>query len=244
MSRMSLCLLAATLWIGACGRFAAEDVPGDAGAAGDAGGIGVGDAADDVDGGTCSAGCPDAGVCHDYTFDAANCPPSDWSVGGDPTSARAFHECASGALHVHAEGTLDVTAYVSLGTPSNPYSVHVSARVTVDAWDGGRVLRLLLGSSEVVTIGAATPTPNEVTFLACRGGSCAAFAQVPAGSEHVFVIDVRSTGVTLTMDCAIVGNPPAVPIPTKSSLSLEFGKTDGNPIDGTLAEATIAFGPP
>jgi hypothetical protein len=237
--------LVAALAGASCAPFSAATPGADGGAEG--GGPGNGDAAAATDATTACVAptCADAGPsCRSYDFASSTCP-SAWTFGGDPNGPSAVHECVNGKLHIAAKNTLDVTATLDRSTPQVPYSVRVSAKLAVANWDGGEVLTLQIGPDATFILSAKILASGFVSLILCPGAGannrpCATF-QTAKSEEHLVTFNVTSSGTTATIDCNDWTTLPATALPTGDQLSLAFGKVDGNPIDGTLDDVTVAF---
>jgi hypothetical protein len=180
--------------------------------------------------------------CHAYDFAGPACP-ADWDYVGDPMPP-VVQSCASGKLHVAAQDTLDATAALFLEAPILAYSIHVSARIGVTAWDTGPVLTLQVGAQAPFML-VATPAPaNDIRHDLCHAGGCTATFEAGAGEEHLFELDITTAGTTARVGCNPFGTTPSVPLPTNATLILEFGHADANPIDGTLDDVVVSFDDP
>lgn len=223
----------ATVGVAACSSFGAVE-PGEGTA----------------DGGTADASAADAGACaSDSCADAGpSCRSEDFAagcgafeLGGDVNGV--VRECTDGKLHVAARDTLDAVATLWVDTPLVPYSARVSARIAVKKWDGGRMLRVVLGGTSGFEVRAVLGVDGNPAFKLCDSTSgCSPVAVTSApGKEHLFVFDMTPGALSVTVDCASAATRAAIALPVKSSLEVEFGKTDADPIDGTLDDVVVSF---
>lgn len=182
--------------------------------------------------------CADAGsMCRAYTFDD-DC--DEWATSGDD---GALASCAGGALRVRAENTLDATASMSLRTPKSAYSVRVTANVAVTRWDGGPVLRVRVGGETAAEVRAAVDLDRNVYFELCDGAGACAGERFPSarGAPHVLTLDLAPTGVALEADCTTVARRGAAALALDDALEIHFGKTDGDPIEGSCSDLAVLF---
>lgn len=221
----------------ACGSFGSSS-GGDAGSA-DA----AGDSADDSSDAapacvaeTCAGGEPS---CSYFDFQGG-CPPG-LSFAGDVSGVVG--ECAGGKLHVAGDNTKDITAELNAKTPGAYTSIHVSARIAVMEWDGKRALVVELEGVVVAELDVVIGAAGRPIFHLCNEGNCLGTGfEAQTGEEHLFVLDITSTSVSLSVDCQPVStvSRPIVLAPM-TSLLVKFGKTDAAPIDGTIDDLAISY---
>ena len=225
----------------ACGSFG----DGSGGGGGDGGtpidgaatdGAANGDAANEGDIPGCPAeSCVGRTECKFYDFETG-C--GDWTAGGDGSVV------CNGALRVSATSTKDAEASVTLLTPSEPYSLRLAGRITLTRWDGGRVL--VFGFQETpigILIASETPLTNKIEVRFCRSVSDCAPQKLTwdPGSKHQLLVEMSAAEIKLSVDCvAFVTLPGAAP-PLKMPLGIIFGKTDGDPIEGTLDDVVVSY---
>ena len=60
--------------------------------------------------------------------------------------------------------------------------------------------------------------------------------------EHLFVFDITSSSVSLSVDCVPLDTRPAqITLATRANLTVAFGKADASPIDGTIDDLGVSF---
>ena len=147
-------------------------------------------------------------------------------------------------LLIQADGTLDAQATLTLPTPSSSYSLRVSGRLVVDDWNGGRLLALGFGDTLLGAINAErTALGNKIELELCHGPDDCFDTKlvVDAGSEHLFVLEISDAQTKLTVDCVPFASLSGSALNTSDSLSLVFGKVDGDPIDATLDDVLVSY---
>jgi hypothetical protein len=177
--------------------------------------------------------------CRSFDFEAG-C--GDVTFEGDSTGTT--RECAAGKLHIAARGTLDVTGKLETTTPGIYDAANVSVRIAVKDWDGGRVLAVALGGTRVIELRAVLAASGNPRFSLCSpDASCAeATFETKGGEEHVFAIAISKSAVSLAVDCRAVATvPTSAALGAKVALTLTFGKTDAEPIDGTFDDVVFSF---
>jgi hypothetical protein len=188
-----------------------------------------------------AASCSGEGPsCRAYDFSGSTCP-ADFQLSGDTSNADVIGECQSGKLHVAAKDTLDITASLGLDAPDTDYTMRISTRIAVTDWDGGAVLKLQVGAVQPFVLRATMTPAGNVSYELCHGVTCEATYESAPGKEHRFDFDVSSTGTVATVDCKPFGTTTALVLPKSTGIQLSFGKTDGQPIDGTLDDVVVAF---
>jgi hypothetical protein len=200
------------------------------------------EAAPDGGAGECAPpSCAGAGPsCRSYDFAGPACP-ADWAFSGEAPPAVTA-DCVGGKLHVAAASTLDVTSSLELSGPAvAPYSIWVAARIAVQQWDGGEVLHLDVGSEMPFELSAKIMPSGDPSFELCTSVDCRASFDSAPGAEHLFQFDVTPSGTTATVDCQPFGTTPAVVLGTSAPVTLTFGKSEANPIDGTLDDVVVSF---
>jgi hypothetical protein len=177
-----------------------------------------------------------------------SCRSEDFTAGcgafelsGDPSGV--IRDCARGKLHVAAKDTLDAVGTLWVDTPLVPFATRISARVAVTAWDGGSMLRITLGAASGFEVRAVLAASGNPQFTLCESTSgCSPIAiESAVGREHLFVFDLTADGLSLSVDCTPVLHRAAIALPVKSSLAVTFGKSDAEPIDGTLDDVVVSF---
>jgi hypothetical protein len=180
------------------------------------------------------------GTCFAQAFAGPVCP-SDWHFSGDPLT-DVLAECTDGKLHIVASGTLDLTASYSLPTPMEAYSIRIAARMAVTLWDYGTLLTVAIGGVPAFFINASANQTSPVTFSLCSTpNDCSATFEAVRGEEHLFQFEITDTGTAVTIDCAPWGHTPSVELVRDSSMSVDFGHWQADPIDGTLDDVVVAF---
>lgn len=197
---------------------------------------------------SCEVGaCPQATPsCRSYSFDGprdrdTSCP-GDWTISAD-SDARAT--CADGKLRLAGEGTQDVEARLSVRTPGMLDGVRIAARFTIEAWDGGPWLELIVGEETAGVVRAGTVASGFFRLELCRSrddsDGCVSLAEVAPGSEHVIELDVSRDATQVSVDCAAPRTQPGLAPPASSNVELVFGKVDADPIEGTLDDVVVSF---
>ncbi len=244
---MGLCrvlswLVAATLAAAACVTFRSGSTDDGADASADGSGSTPGACAE-----SCEAGDLE---CRFDDFDGG-C--GDWSVSVPDYDLQhgAIGRCDGGDVYVHAADTFDVTASLSITTPSRPYSAHVSAKIGVSDWDDAPVLAVEIGNRVATWIGVTEGLDGvSMGYHLCGPelpdgglGACDAheFKARKGDPPHEFVIDLTPSSTTLTFDCGDKTSVPAAPLPPGVDFDVVFGHIDGNPIDGTLDDVLVQF---
>jgi len=188
-----------------------------------------------------AASCKGEGPsCRAYDFAGSACP-TDFQLSGDTSNPDVIGECQGGKLHVAAKDTLDITASLGLDAPDTEYTMRISTRLAVTDWDGGAVLELRVGAARPFVLRASMTPAGNVSYDLCHGVTCVATYESAPGKEHRFDFDVSASGTVATVDCQPFGTTTALALPTSTGIELSFGKTDGQPIDGTLDDVVVAF---
>ena len=191
--------------------------------------------ATDADAGCVAESCAGREQCESWSFDTCD----GWKLTGDGTAT-----CKNGKLLIQADGTLDAQATLTLPTPSSSYSLRVSGRLVVDDWNGGRLLALGFGDTLLGAINAErTALGNKIELELCHGPDDCFDTKlvVDAGSEHLFVLEISDAQTKLTVDCVPFASLSGSALNTSDSLSLVFGKVDGDPIDATLDDVLVSY---
>lgn len=188
-----------------------------------------------------AASCEGQGPsCRSYDFVGPTCP-TELAFGGDTSLPNVAGECQSGKLHVSADDTLDIVARLGLEAPDTEYAIEISARIAIVDWDGGPALRLNVGSEAAFDLRAGVTPSGNVRYELCASSTCGGSFETLPGKEHRFDFDVGSSGTQASVDCEAFASTPAGALPTSTLLELLFGKTDAQPIDGTLDDVVVAF---
>ncbi len=217
----------------ACGSFGADD-KADGGALDGGGGDGAAACLPDP--------CADAGpscTLHDF---ASGCGDS-FTFSGNVGDKGVVGECTGGKAHVAARNTLDSMAELALKTPGQYDAIRVSARIAVTEWDGGRVLTVMLDGVKVGVLQAVQGASGTPRFTLCSQGACEQEAFNASGAEeHLFVLDITSASVALSVDCVPVATHPAKTVLNPGApLLVDFGHPDAMPIDGTLDDLAVSY---
>lgn len=225
---------------GACATF--QDAPG-----GDDGGtMGAEASAPDGEGGldatapcveTCSGKGPS---CTSLSFPPGDgCPPSLFFSG----DTKVTRECIDGRLHLAASGTLDVVAAYAVDVPLVEYATRVGARVAVKSWTPGPLLRIDVSGVPIAEIDAEVSPAGRVRFVACAGAAsgCGPVLELAKGEERLFVVDASKSEIAVFAGCERWTTLPGKSLPKSGKLTVRFGRTDGDPIDGTLDDLVVSF---
>jgi hypothetical protein len=188
----------------------------------------------------CSAQQPS---CRAYSFDANPCDGVTYS--GD--SKGVTHDCTGGKLHVAADGTLDDVAHVVVDSPQTFTGIRVGMKLAVNAWDkDGVVVEITTGGRTAAVLTSVSNADGNYQIKLCdRIGSgvvgCEnAFVARPK-SEHALLFTITTTELRLDVDCvAAVSGQPEKPA-TNANVEVIFGKTDAQPIDGTIDDLVVQF---
>ena len=196
---------------------------------------------------TCDA---DAGVaCWFADFAAPTCPTVDWDYFSEPSVGSSL-ECGDGALHVIARNTADVEATFGVKTPRVPYGVRIALTLVLNEWDGGRVLAADIGANPAFVLLAGTGLGRRFALQLCptlsadSGCLDVAGASLEPGTPHVLAVDITSEATRLSVDCGAPTSLPPIALEQNADLRLSFGKSDGDPIDGSIDDVKVSWSPP
>jgi hypothetical protein len=190
----------------------------------------------DGTGAGCAAeSCAGRQQCESWSFDTCD----QWTMSGDGTAT-----CKNGKLLIQASGTLDAQSVLTLPTPSSSYKLRVAGRIVVNDWDGGRLIALGFAETPIGFINAKkTALGNKIELEFCHSASDCFNRKlvVDAGSEHLFLFEISDAQTKLTVDCVPLATLSGSALETDDSLSIVFGKNDGEPIDGTLDDVVVSY---